>query len=398
MKLIMENWRRLLLNEAAKNAKDLKNFYEENWTEHNNMIRGLWKKYGMWKLGEMMNIGIPQHVQDNWGSYPKETKDRISKQYWGLMTKFKPPVSIVIVSERGGEMEVSYGAIFPKTGSPAILLKFESGVNKKAGNLMRKGFPIQGMPGGSIEFNKPKQVYGKSDECNDAFVVNNTHQTTDGWGPLLYDIAMEVATVLGGGLTSSRKMVSSNAKPVWDYYQDKRSDVSKDQMDIEKNQANDFGLKQLTPNDPKDDCGQKASIEWAHGEDYGAWEKYDAKNVWAKTRSMSSDERTDVPWKDQSVSKSYQKDPDILKFLGEAGLLHFPKLGYNAMKFHTSDLPPFPEDDTEEPPPEPDFRDNPVPGEKPFIDKEADRALKDKIIKQALRHRLEERNIRIKIK
>ena len=43
MKLILENWRKVMLTEAAKNAKDLKNFHEDNWPEHVDMIRGLWK-------------------------------------------------------------------------------------------------------------------------------------------------------------------------------------------------------------------------------------------------------------------------------------------------------------------------------------------------------------------
>ena len=379
----MENWRRMLLNEAAKSAKDLKNFYEENWMEHNNMIRGLWKKYGVWKLGEMMNIGIPQEVQDNWGSYPQSTKDSLLRQYWDLMTKAKPPVPIVIVSERGGNMEVSYGAIFPKTGSPAILLKFESGINKKAGGLMKKGFPMQGMPGGSVNFYPAPESYG---ECNDVFIVSSTHQTTDGWGPLLYDIAMEVASVLGGGLTSSRNMVSSNAKPVWDYYQDRRSDVEADQLDINKDGADHYGVDQLTPNNPKDDCEQESAFRWAHGEDYGAWEKRDVKTLYSKMKQMSDEEKADLPWTDQSLSKGYKKDPDILKFLGDAGLLHFPKLGYNALKFHTKKLPPLPpsisNDDTKE-----------VTAEKP--------SLKNKIINQALYGRggvIEERKLKVKIK
>ena len=348
MKLIIENWRKLLLTEAAKSAQDLKDFYDNNWQEHNNMIRGLWKKYGMWKLGDMMNIGIPQRVKDDWGSYDKKRKDYYTKAYWEAMLRKKPPIPIIVAthtpargSSSGAEIEVSYGAIFPKMAEPAILLKFDAGISKKSGNLMQKSRPIENMPGGSVNFYPAPRNYG---ECNDVFIVSNTFQTTDGWGPLLYDVAMEIATVLGGGLTSSRTMVSSKAKPVWDFYQDRRSDVKKDQLDVKGDEAKAYGVDQLTPNDKSDDCTQQASFKWAHGEDYGAWEKFNVKNVFSKMQGMSDEEKANVPWADQSISKGYQKDPDILKFLGDQGLLHFPQLGYDAIKFHTSELPPPPMD------------------------------------------------------
>ena len=382
----------MLLNEAAKNAQDLKNFYDENWMEHNNMIRALWKKYGMWKLGKMMNIGIPDEVQTNWRRYTQPQKDGYTRSVWQLMIKQKPPTPVIIVSSPGSdEVEVSYGAIFPKMGEPAKLLKFDSGVNKKAGGrLMQKVAPMESMPGGSITFYKPNPArYG---ECNNAFVVANMHQTTDGWGPLLYDVAMEVSSIIGGGLTSSRNMVSSFAKPVWDYYDkrrsspsDPKSDVKKSQLDIEKSDAQSFGLDQLTPKDPTDDCMQAAAVKWASGDDYGAWEKRSAKSIWDKIGKMSDEEKKQIPWTDESVSKSYKKDPDIIKFLGEAGLLHAPDLGYDAINFHTSDLPPLPpmEDD--------DLGDEPPPEKK---------SLKDKIINQAMYGRggiMEGKKLKVKI-
>ena len=384
MKLIMENWRRMLLTEAAKTAQDLKNFHEENWMEHSNMIRGLWKKYGMWKLGKMMNIGIPDRVQRDWASYSQERKNRYTKAYFSAMVRSKPPIPVVIIGDYYNGVEVSYGAIFPKMGEPAVLLKFDAGVQKGMEGLMTKVKPMEAMPAGSITFYKPnKRQYG---ECNDVFVVDSTYQTTKGWGPLLYDIAMETATILGGGLTSSRNMVSSKAKPVWDYYQDRRSDVKKDQLDVEKNDAQAFGLDQLTPNNPKDDCKQTAAVKWASGEDYGAWEKRSSKSIWDKIGGMSDEERKDIPWTDQSVSKGYSKEPGILKFLGEAGLLHAPKLGYDAVKFHSKDLPPLPADDDNEPP--------------PFEDQPLGQSAKDKEMTKILQKKMgiQERKLKVKIK
>ena len=60
-----------------------------------------------------------------------------------------------------------------------------------------------------------------------------------GWGPLLYDLAIELSGPLG--LTSDRWIVSSSARNIWNYYRDKRPDVKKVQYDNKDNE--------LTPED-----------------------------------------------------------------------------------------------------------------------------------------------------
>ncbi len=51
-------------------------------------------------------------------------------------------------------------------------------------------------------------------------------QVDDGWGPLLYDVAMEVATAVYGGLTPDRAEVSGEAEAIWRYYATRRTDVT----------------------------------------------------------------------------------------------------------------------------------------------------------------------------
>jgi TP901 family phage tail tape measure protein len=48
-----------------------------------------------------------------------------------------------------------------------------------------------------------------------------------GYGPKLYDVAMEAITARGGMLTSDRATVSGDARKVWDFYFRNRSDVKK---------------------------------------------------------------------------------------------------------------------------------------------------------------------------
>lgn len=55
--------------------------------------------------------------------------------------------------------------------------------------------------------------------------------SVSGYGPLLYDVAIEWATVTGKGLMSDRKSVSSDAANVWKKYYIRAQD---DHLDLEK--------------------------------------------------------------------------------------------------------------------------------------------------------------------
>ena len=66
---------------------------------------------------------------------------------------------------------------------------------------------------------------------------------SSGWGPLLYDVAIEVAGARG--LTADRESLSQDAYDVWLYYMNSRPDVQKIQLDTLDNE--------LTPDDA-DNC------------------------------------------------------------------------------------------------------------------------------------------------
>ena len=53
--------------------------------------------------------------------------------------------------------------------------------------------------------------------CFDGFEVALSN-AAQGLGPLLYDIVMEVASEIGGGLYSDRSEVSREARNIWNYY------------------------------------------------------------------------------------------------------------------------------------------------------------------------------------
>lgn len=104
--------------------------------------------------------------------------------------------------------------------------------------------------GGSI--NGVVEVYGPGSDtgpCLNAFVVARAF-VDSGWGPLLYDVAMEAAGKRG--LTPDRERLSADAERVWRYYMTRRSDVMVKQLDFPPKSET-----HLTP-DSKDDCEMKA--------------------------------------------------------------------------------------------------------------------------------------------
>ena len=62
---------------------------------------------------------------------------------------------------------------------------------------------------------------------NEAWTVLNSDASEAGWGPFLYDIAMELATLANAGIRSHDDTVSEDAIKVWNFYFSKRPDVTK---------------------------------------------------------------------------------------------------------------------------------------------------------------------------
>ena len=137
-----------------------------------------------------------------------------------------------------------------------------------------------------------------SGEKNKSWEVSLTKQTTKGFGPLLYEIAIEYVNIYyNSSLRPDSFVVSSDAKKVWDKYE-KRSDVKSMQLDIS---ANNYykgkGYQNLTPQ-PEDDTIQNSSIMWVRN---------------------SGDEKK---WHDMSLSKTYKKEENnIIKLLKNKNLI-----------------------------------------------------------------------------
>ena len=168
------------------------------------------------------------------------------------------------------------------------------------------------VPHGKIKFAPVGSFEGN---CLNAFVVFGS-KADNRWGPLLYDIAIEWATERGSGLIADRGIVSPEARAVWDYYLNKRSDVQAVQLDDKDpdirpgrrvpDNKDDY---RLTPGNPEDDCDQQVALSKPDG-----YPKYD------RFSPPEPDE-----WKSMlkaaPLSKMYQKEPTTINKLREMGRL-----------------------------------------------------------------------------
>jgi len=95
----------------------------------------------------------------------------------------------------------------------------------------------------------------REDDCLNGFITGWAHVDDEGsgFGPMLYDIAMEIATAEGSGLLSDRRNVSAEAFAVWAYYADRRPDVIAHQLDDDEGR--------LTPDIEADDCWQEIAYD-----------------------------------------------------------------------------------------------------------------------------------------
>jgi hypothetical protein len=138
------------------------------------------------------------------------------------------------------------------------------------------------IPYGKIIFG-PQFSDKTKNKCLDSFTVYETHRTKNGWGALLYDLAMEISSAMSTGLTPDRRMVSSHAYGIWKNYFENRPDVSKIQLDIDKEQNYVYGnkLPQLTPDYELDDCTMQSAINQGEKEkwNYSPLSKVYRKNM-----------------------------------------------------------------------------------------------------------------------
>ena len=171
---------------------------------------------------------------------------------------------VVHIYEDGNSTRITYAKPVRKQGSISVYGRSKS-------------------PAGIIEIFRPGSIEDDG-PCGDAWQVGLS-SATPGWGPMLYDVAMEWATLNGGGLVSDRAIVSVEAQHVWDYYMANRGDVTGIQLDDLENT--------LTPEE-EDNCNQHSAERMTP---------------------------PDVGWQDSPLSKRWTKPPTMMSMLRKLGKL-----------------------------------------------------------------------------
>lgn len=185
-----------------------------------------------------------------------------------------------------------------------------------------------GRPHGPVEVGHVNISDHYEDRCfPDKMVWVVTHSkmgdATDdikGWGPLLYEVAIEWASKYDG-LMPDRSTVSKDARRVWQKYFE-RSDLNKEPIDLDPNEIGDMkgpdsngriqyfsdsnawvDVEQLTPNEPDDDCDVSSSFN---------------NDSWS---SKSSSEVEGTKWSEDPVGYIYSKrSQPTIKYLADNGL------------------------------------------------------------------------------
>ena len=131
---------------------------------------------------------------------------------------------------------------------------------------------------GYIYFDPVKPKLGN---CLKGMVIT-VARADHGWGPFLYDLVMEKASIEASGIIPDRAIVSGPARAVWRYYLDNRMD------DIFVRQLDN--LEDSFKDGKQNDCSQKSSV-----------------------RHLKSH------WTQSPLSKLYSKDPTTIEKLKKLG-------------------------------------------------------------------------------
>ena len=153
---------------------------------------------------------------------------------------------------------------------------------------------------GRVTMGKPSSNHGN---CGGAMKIGHA-RAQHGWGPMLYDVAMEHATQIANGLIADRDSVSDDATNVWNYYLNNRSDVVAHQLDNLSNVL-------TTPED--DNCNQSV----ADNNDIEAV----TNTIFSSMGIRGENNPKDNQWVKSPLSKRYTKEPTTINTLKAAGKL-----------------------------------------------------------------------------
>lgn len=198
----------------------------------------------------------------------------------GVSMKVDSDSAYIYFSVRDGDGVVTDTNRFRREEWRQVVLDNTTPRAKKTPDELVKELPFP--PYGAIELGRDESP--SVGNCLGGWSVWVTKLTKSGWGPLLYDLAIEVASQRGRGLTSDRLEVSDEAHSVWRNYDTARGDIERSQLD---------NIEEPETETLEDDCGMESANYHSGGE-----------------------------WKASPLSRLYRKDsPDAMNRLEDLDLL-----------------------------------------------------------------------------
>ena len=195
-----------------------------------------------------------KQLLENWNKFLNEGIDpRIQKQIDALLA-LPEDIGIRIEEASGKGSSVHIVAFYYVKVLERKPLKFHRLKREDATIYKDRKVIKTGIPFGEVEIWKTD-----AGECLNGWSVLQSGAER-GWGPLLYEVALEWASEHGGGLTSDRGIVSKYALAVWDKYA-ARSDITVKQMDVDHTEKWMQKYDELTPDIKVDDCDQGKAID-----------------------------------------------------------------------------------------------------------------------------------------
>ena len=212
-----------------------------------------------------MNRSEYKLMVEGWNGYLNEISSDISG-----VTKIKSFVDRIVALRKETGKDIKLEAFFNGTVLEVKLVNFSSMSDDKV-EYQKAWLNHRGVVSRDVRVDGDREVY-----------VIKSAEVAGGFGPLLYEIGLEIISCkIGGALMSDREEVSSEAERVWDRYlrrSNSEFNLESVKMDFSDETWNDImynepfasmsnkdqmffkKTKKLTPDDISDDISQYASI------------------------------------------------------------------------------------------------------------------------------------------
>ncbi len=178
--------------QSAKHMADLKKDFKDLTTK------------GPQKKGGYKNVSDSPDFKSAPPGAPGGLEEAVLDEAMKTVADLPEDVVVVVLKEPGG---VGFQVYYALRDKPTVRLK--------AGDLDR-------MEAGIDIFGTLHVGLGRNEPYDDIYIIQSS-KAKDGFGPLLYDVALEIAGERG--LKPDLLSVSDDASAVWKYYDDRREDV-----------------------------------------------------------------------------------------------------------------------------------------------------------------------------